>query len=509
MGESFIAICLVDCYCQEFLHSPITPQLLTTVLLSDAHETHEFLSSFIGFNVIFRWRITLQLLLAVLLPVFLFPQWHIPSICKKRKFKYTWMTVLSLCVACEIPAIYKFSQLFMQKKNLESMEGLIFRRYHEQTPTPLHRIVFAYFASVQSKQVLGEIKHTTLLAEIDSCTYTSSHIVLVIGESYNKHHSSLYGYQLLTTPLQQQRMKRKELFMFTDVVTPWNITSNVFLDMFSLWEQGNKLHISNYPLFPILFQRAGYEVTFFSNQYLLKGFRKGATNQAGHFFLADVELSDSLFSYRNRKSSKYDLGLIGQLEQCLKKKDRPSYTLDIVHLVGQHFDYSARYPHSQSPFSLNNYKERELNRNAKQILMHYDNATRYNDMVLDRLLSLYEDEEAIVLFVADHGEEVYDELPTHGRLFQEPTSIQAKNEFEVPMWIWCSGSYKNHHPDIVSTICASTSKPFLTDGIPQVLLFLAGIKCEWVDEHKNLLDSLFQPKKRIIGGNMDYESLIK
>ena len=510
LGECFIAVCLVDCYCQEFLGTPITPQLLSNVLLSDARETHEFLSSFISFNIILRWRIASLLLLALLLTVSFFVKWQLPKMCQSKKFKYTRMTILLICVVCEVPAMHKFSQLFMQKNNMESMEGLIFRHYHEQTPTPLHRLIFAYYACVRSGQVLDEIKLSTFRTDIDSCEHTSPHIVLVVGESYNKHHSSLYGYHLPTTPLQHKRMNEGELYMFTDVVAPWNITSNVFLDIFSLWEQGDKQHMSKYPLFPILFSRAGYEVTFFSNQYLLKGFHKGATNQSGHFFLADKDLSDSLFSYRNRKPSKYDLGLVSQLEQYYNGKTNcPAYTLDIVHLIGQHFEYSVRYPHSQSFFSINDYKDKTLDNEAKQIVMHYDNATRYDDIVLDSLLTLYENKEAIVLFVADHGEEVYDELPTHGRLFQEPTKFQAKNEFEVPMWIWCSRSYQEKHPNIVSTICASTSKPFLTDALPQVLLYFAGIKCEWTDERRNILSPRYQSKQRIIGGNVDYDKLMK
>lgn len=508
-GECLIAICLADCYCQEFFGSPITPQLLTNVLLSDSRETYEFMSAFVSFNAVLHWRIALLLLVALVLPVSLFVKWQLPQLQKKGVSRYTWMTILSLCTVFEIPAMYKFSLLFLQKQNMESMEGLIFRHYHEQTPTPLHRLVFAYYASVQSGQVLDEIKRSTYMAGIDHCEYTSPHIVLVIGESYNKHHSTLYGYQLPTTPLQQKRKDAGELFLFTDAVTPWNITSNVFLDLFSLWEQGCRQHISKYPLFPILFRRAGYEVTFFSNQYLLKGFRKGATNQAGHFFLADNTLSDSLFSYRNRKSSKYDLGLVGLLGRYMKDSVHPPYTLDIVHLVGQHFEYSVRYPHSLSTFSISDYKEKSLKRNEKQIVMHYDNATRYNDTVLDSLLSLYENEETVVLFVADHGEEVYDELPIHGRLFQEPTRHQAKNEFEVPMWIWCSRQYQEKHPDIVSAIRLSTSKAFLTDGIPQILLYLAGIRCKWVVEQRNLLNSNYLPKTRIIGGNVDYDAVTK
>ncbi len=503
LGECVIVICIVDCYCQVFLGTPITPQLLSNVQLSDTREAHEFLSTFIGINVIRHWRIATLLLVAILFPISFLLRWQQPII--KKRLNYVWIAILSFCIVYEIPALYKYSLLFIQKQNMENLEGLIFRHYHEQTPTPVHRIIFAYFTSIQSGQVLDQIKHSTFEADIDSCEYISPHIVLIIGESYNKHHSSLYNYRLPTTPLQQMRLQQGELFLFTDIVTPWNITSNVFIEMFSLWEHGCKRSISQYPLFPILFQRAGYKVTFFSNQYFLTGFHKGATNQVGHFFLTDMELSNLLFSYRNRKSSKYDLGLFTQMKNYMTDVVRPAYTLDIVHLIGQHFDYSARYPHSQSTFSIEDYEDRTLPKDTKQVIMHYDNATRYNDIVLDSLLSLYEKEETVVLFIADHGEEVYDELAIHGRLFQDPTGTQARYEYEIPMWIWCSKNYRQNHPNIIGSIKQAQNKPFMTDRLPQILLSLAGISCQWSNETSNLLSPTYRTRHRIIGGNTNYD----
>jgi len=419
------------------------------------------------------------------------------------------MMALAICITCEILPSYRFIQLFCQHRDLQNMEGLIFRHYHEEIPTPLHRFAFAYYSLKQSEYVLGNLKRTTFSAQIYGCSYLSPHIVLVIGESYNKHHSSLYGYHLPTTPLQQKRKDDGELFVFSDAVTPWNITSNVFLDIFSVWEYGMNEKIYNMPLFPILFRRVGYSVNFFSNQYLLKGFRKGATNQAGHFFLADIEMSDSLFSFRNRKSSKFDFGLVEQVEQFKEEHQKQAYTLDIIHLVGQHFDYSLRCPKQNRVFSIGDYEIKAIDDNAKKIIVQYDNATHYNDIVLDRILTLYESEEVVVLFVADHGEEVYDELTIHGRLFTEPTAKQARYEFEVPMWIWCSESYRQNHSEIVSAIRSSISKSFLTDGISQILLYLAGIKCEWTDDTHNLLNPHYKPRQRIIAGNVDYDKLTK
>jgi heptose-I-phosphate ethanolaminephosphotransferase len=241
----------------------------------------------------------------------------------------------------------------------------------------------------------------------------------------------------------------------------------------------------------------------------MKGFLKSATNQAGHFFLADGEMSDSLFSFRNERSRKYDMGLVAQVRDFRTEQEQPEHTLDIIHLIGQHFDYDMRYPQDEATFSVNDYAARTLDAEAKKIVMQYDNATHYNDMVLDSLLSIYDHEDAVVLYVADHGEEVYDDLQLHGRLFQEPTAAQARYEFEVPMWIWCSERYRQQHPDVVSRIREATNKPLMTDALPQLLLSLAGITCPWSDERRNPLSVNYQGKRRIIGGSTDYDELMK
>lgn len=506
LGECIIALCIIDCYCQIYFRTPVNPQIFSNILLSDHRETKEFLSTFIGSHVLLQWRIVCLLFLALIYPFSFLVRLYYP--CSKewsKKWRLGTIIMLSVCILYEVPATYKFLKLFSNGEDLQRTEGLIFRHYHEKVSTPIHRFAFAYYASRQSSSMLRNIKRSTFSAVIDSCSYQSPHVVLIIGESYNKHHSSLYGYNLETTPLQKKRMDEGELFVFNNVVTPWNITSNVFVNMFSLWESDSKKPMGEYPLFPILFRRAGYNVTFFSNQYLLRGFRKSSNNQAGHFFLADAEMSDSLFSYRNRKSRIFDMGLFANVADYKKKTGEQTYTLDIIHLIGQHFNYSMRYPHSSAVFSQKDYKDRTMDNDATQIVMHYDNATRYNDIVLDKILSLYEDEEAIVLFVSDHGEEVYDELPIHGRLFQEPTAAQARQEYEVPMWIWCSRNYQASRPDIVEQIKTSVNKPFLTDGLPQILLSLAGISCEWSDNKHNLLHREYQCKPRIIAGNVDYD----
>ena len=257
-----------------------------------------------------------------------------------------------------------------------------------------------------------------------------------------------------------------------------------------------------------MFRRAGYRTTFFSNQDTPKGKNRRFTNLSTNFFLADNELSDTLFDYRNTRYAKYDLELIQQYETFTNSQKPSTYTLDIIHLIGQHFTYSERYSSDNQVFTLDDYEYRKLNDDAKKIVMHYDNATAYNDIVLDSLLTLLESQDAIVIHLSDHGEEVYDETQTSGRLFKQPTPTTARYEFEVPMWIWLSPSYKKKHPEIAASVQSATHKPFITDALPQLLLFLAGIQCSWYNDERNILSPHYKPSKRIISGDTDYDKIM-
>ena len=65
----------------------------------------------------------------------------------------------------------------------------------------------------------------------DSCNHQPPTIVLVIGESFNKHRSSMYGYALPTNPLLS---KEKNLILFTHAKTPVCYTSGAMRYIFSL-----------------------------------------------------------------------------------------------------------------------------------------------------------------------------------------------------------------------------------------------------------------------------------
>ena len=78
-----------------------------------------------------------------------------------------------------------------------------------------------------------QLLRTLESVEIESCSFRSPCIVIIIGESFSKHHSSLYGYPLPTNPRLEERLRRGELFVFRDVVSPANLTTSVLSNLFS------------------------------------------------------------------------------------------------------------------------------------------------------------------------------------------------------------------------------------------------------------------------------------
>ncbi|MBQ0080422.1 MAG: phosphoethanolamine transferase [Alistipes sp.] len=516
IGETFILLSLVDVYCQEYLHSSLSTSIFSSILNTNLRETAEFLSSFFSVKIFLNWRITFLILLFFISPFFYTKRFFVALQSfflsfrlKAKKIVYCLLLLLFvLSISIEANPFYNYLKFFFGHGALYT-EELIFRHYHENVKLPFFRASYAYMATSQSKKLVEDILKNSSQASLESCSMLTPHIVLIIGESYNKHHSALYGYSLPTTPLQLKRFEQGTLFPFYDVVSPWNITSNAFLCMFSTWDSSRKDSIGNYPLFPVLFKRAGYHVTFFSNQYVTRGLLRTGTNQAGFFFLSSPSLCNEMFDYRNKKAYGFDQRAIYEFSKLKSSRGDIPYTLDIIHLMGQHFDYKNRYSAQMGQFSIQDIKRDDLSDSQKETVMHYDNATFSNDIVVDSILSLYENEDAVVVYLSDHGELVYDCSQVSGRLFETPTPEIAKYQFEVPMWIWGSKKFIDSHPDVISSIREGCNRPFSTDDLHQILFSLSGIECQYKDDSRNPLSKCYKPKKRIIAGEVDYDLLLK
>ena len=402
----------------------------------------------------------------------------------------------------------------MSYKNIGDVEHELTKKDRANLYLPIYRLAFSVYANkLTAKQVdklIAGIKDVT----VDTCTFRSQHIVFVIGESYNKHHSQLYGYNHETTPRQVALHKKGNLIPFTDVIAPFNLTSFVFKNIFSVHAVGDKGDWCDDPLCPELCRRAGYRVAFITNQFLPQA-KEAVYDFSGGFFLNNPILSKAQFDVRNTKLYKFDAGVIRDYDQIVKKdiEQNPDVPrLTILHLKGQHTNYHDRFPKDRKHFNEKDYKKDwpEMSKRCRMLLADYDNATLYNDSIMSEVIKRFEDEDAIVVYMSDHGEEAFgDGMEIFGRNHSATIDFRlAHEEYEIPMWIWYSNEYAKKHPDIVKQVKEACHRPFMTDNISQVLLYLAGIKStHYRDDYNVLSDEYNTQRPRIIKNSVNYDEL--
>jgi heptose-I-phosphate ethanolaminephosphotransferase len=504
------SVAIADVFCYDRFDSYLTPTMLQLAKETNKNETEEFFGSYISLKT-FLSPIGIIILLSIIHIFVSIKKCGGLLINKSVKYQPFWgAVILALliygCIVC-YPNKSKLHKL-MSQTNTSEMERMWNKRYGDGLYLPIYRLTFSLYANHLTEKQVDNLLANIDKVQVDSCTFKSPNIVLIIGESYNKHHSQLYGYEKPTTPRQLRRAQRGDLTVFTDVIAPWNLTSEVFKNSFSMYGFGDKGTWSDYPLFTELFRKAGYHVTFLTNQFVMNPDEKPA-DFSGGFFLNNKALSNAQFNTRNDESHRYDDGLLEDYD--LLKRYHTNHNLIIFHLIGQHVGYGNRYPADRQKFGKKDYIRPDLNDKELGILSDYDNATLYNDSIVDEIIKRFEKQNAIVIYMPDHGEEVFDDIHIFGRMHSARlTARMVRQEFEVPFWIWCSHSYIIGNPDIFKEILSARNRPFMTDNIAQLLVFLGGISCPDYKPGNNPISPVYNTKRERLlkSTNVNYDSLM-
>ena len=521
-----IAYCtsLTDLFCWVKFQSTLNPSMLLLVGETDEREASEFFSSYFTSDLIFSSvGLLLLVMLIHILTTFLKKVKLSPAISykvtvAKQIINHSHHILGGVCLVFLGWAIESSAH---NKKEMVQMFSLdtIGSVEHELTTSdcaqfylPVYRLAFSIFSNELASQQVDRLIEAKDKMSVDSCSFKSPNIVLIIGESYGKLHSQQYGYFMPTTPRQIKREKSGLLVPFSDVVAPWNLTSFVFKNVFSLHVVGEKGEWCDYPLFPSLFRKAGYHVTFITNQFLPKA-KQAVYDFSGGFFLNHPELSEAMFDSRNQQLYRFDRGLLDDYDKN-QQQHNTDHNLIIFHLLGQHVKYNQRFPSDRRHFKAEDYEKKRADLDGKQrnVLADYDNAVLYNDSIVDAIISRFEDKEAIIIYMPDHGEECYE--GNRGFICRNHSAAidydLAHYEFEIPFWIFCSYKYAAKHPDIYKEIIGAKNRRFMTDALPHMLLYLAGIHTKDYHAEYNILSPQYnEMRPRILKNTTDYDKLTR
>ncbi len=520
-------VAIADMFCYERFESTLTPTMLMLVGETSGQETREFMSGYLSWDVITSgvgWIILL--ILAHLLWTFFR---HFSAMKRRQmilpRLNTTAVSGFKAVLGCLVAWLLygAVSQTWDNKEALQRLFSYhtIGQVEHEMTRkdkahlyAPVYRLAFSIYANRLASDQVIQLETASQKIRIDSCSFRVPNIVLVIGESYNKRHSQLYGYDKPTTPRQKALAEEGSLIPFTDVIADWNLTSFVFKHMLSLYAVGDSGEWCDQPLFPEVFRQAGYQVTFLTNQFLPQA-KEAVYDFSGGFFLNHPEVSSRLFDRRNTKLYRYDGDLVNSLNTLppLNALTSPSGSLTIFHLMGSHIDYRSRFPQKTfRHFKPQMYNRPDLTDKQRQTLADYDNSLLYNDSIVKAITNLFVDKDALVIYMPDHGEEIFDDKPyVSGRRHNADIDYRlARNEMEIPFWVWGSPQYIEHHPYGWLALQAAKDRPMMTDALPHLLLYLGGISTPLYRSELNVISPDYNTHRpRILKGVTDYNQLKK
>ncbi len=344
-----------------------------------------------------------------------------------------------------------------------------------------------------------ELQHS-FLTQGDAVTSASDslQVVCIIGESFIRSHSSIYGYPLETNPRLCREAMRGNLVAFADMAAFAKHTSLSLRSILSVNPSGDGNRWNSAISFPSIFRRAGFRVELNDNQLTY-------ASSIWAFSLSAVMLSKTMTQhcynslYVPQKHTD-DLSFVDSV--AARHPVAPHKQLTLYHLKGQHLWPS--YPDTPewnvfSPADIPNPGRPWLDSKRRQQIAGYDNATLFNDSVVSHIISRYRHTEAIVVYLSDHGEEIYDYRDAALRQPPAPGMMQEflAHQFAIPFFIWMSDLYMQRHPAHANLIRRAALRPGSLADIANTFIGLGGISTPCYNPQRDILSPEFIPAPRL------------
>lgn len=452
----FGLVCLAEVFIGISLNTRINDAVLMLIRQSDASESKEFVEYTFGQPYIYKAAVvTLSpLVLGGILAAFK------PCRLRRRNAEFKYLYALALAVST-VALIYCNRPLLRSQKTLADTYMLT-----------LPRLVAIMQPLEDVNNTIQSLYQANASTSVEVVGTQAPLIIVVIGESDNKRHNSLYGYHRPTSAALSSLVDSVGFVLMEDAVSGDKTTSLVMKQLFTTpavperpWECK--------PLLPAALKAGGYAVGYFDNQS--EPNTCSDVDYSSVFFLNNPLTGPQSFDLRNNQRYRFDSQLIDSALASIASLPQPAVLF--IHLMGQHIRASERYDHADAQFTLNDYTDRnDLTEAQRADVMHYDNSTACLSENLRKIVDNVSQTSAIVIYLADHGEEIYDFRAQYGRTQEPVTSDLAKVLFEVPMWVYMTHGFRESFPEKADAIKRAASLPFHTYNLPNLVLDLGALR---------------------------------
>ncbi len=303
-------------------------------------------------------------------------------------------------------------------------------------------------------------------------------LVLVVGETSRAANWQLAGYERETTPLLSAT---EDIVYFSDCMSQSNTTHKSVPILMSPATADNYSVLYHSKGIFAAFNEAGYNTVFISNEPRNKSFNDHLGEQAKEVtFLRD-----------KYSGTPMDSLLLPEIRRALGNAS--GNLLMVVHTYGSHSTYSDRYLPHWSHFRPD--KVIKATSDNRHILINaYDNSIRYTDYILHSIIADLRQLRcpAAMLFVSDHGEDIYDDSRN---LFLHASPWPSYYQLHVPMFVWTNEEYRRDYPERVRLMQERRDEPLQTDCIFPTMLGLGGVYTPSGQDSLALTSPLYQTKE--------------
>jgi glucan phosphoethanolaminetransferase (alkaline phosphatase superfamily) len=344
----------------------------------------------------------------------------------------------------------------------------------------------------QLKKVLSDFRFGA-----EASAYKEKEIyILVIGETARASNWSLNGYGRDTNPLLSQQ---ENVVSFSNMVSGWLWTRMSVPVILTRKPVANKNIFFPEKSIVSLFSEAGFSTWWLSMQSPY-GFHDSPI--ALHSSEADYVRFLNPADYKG--TGRYDDVLLPALRAALSAENKKLFV--VLHLMGSHFNYGKRYPDAfdfykpsmkQKNVALQDREERD------RLLNSYDNSLLFTDYVLDQIISLVKEQEAVsgVFYVADHGEVIFDEgcdKSGHGH--------HSEWDHRNASALWLSNSYIEKNENKYRMAFSKKNSRLSTENVFYSLAGMAGITYDGIDLSRDIFSEKWMYHPRHLQNGMNYDA---
>lgn len=365
-------------------------------------------------------------------------------------------------------------------------DNIVHQRFLRLAVPDVERAFVSFFEESKEYKNLRTRALYTLDTELTS--NDSTLVVVIIGESCNRNHMSLYGYNRETTP----RLKaRKDILVFDNVISA---NSNTLRSVMNFLTESNIDHPlpldTCIHIFDVL-HSSPYKSYWLSNQSPIGLWDNGVTNLAQN---ADVKTFINITANSSKESTmtiSLDQRLFDPLQSALG--DTAKHKVVFLHLMGNHTQYNKRYPDDFERYE-------EKGDKHTRVINTYDNAILYNDFIVDSIMTILNNYSLShngirisALYFSDHGENVFDEGDYSGHDYSD--RIPNAN-VEIPFILWFSPSQKEFLSINNPLIEQRLHTPYMIDDLFHTLLDLSNLTTLCFDKTRSFVNDAFDTTRQ-------------